>query len=76
MILYKNDLIAGKHEIPDEEIHTRFSKSIFFEHWQEGWPLRRALPVFLMEELHSTYDLKDYQRLENRIRNNTNEVKQ
>ena len=69
MILYKDNLVAKKIEISDDEIAIQFSKSKFFQNWQNGLPLCRTLPAFIMNEYNATYDFEDYMKLEDKIRN-------
>ncbi|MBN2531869.1 MAG: hypothetical protein JXB88_03200 [Spirochaetales bacterium] len=69
MVLYKDNLLANKIEIPDHEMAGRFFSSKFFTNWQDGLPLSRVLPAFIMNEYNATYDFEDYMKLENTIRN-------
>ena len=54
--LYKNNKIDQAYELSFEEAFKSFESTTFYNDFQKGWPLSRALNVWIGQDLKSTYD--------------------
>ena len=57
--LWKDNLIKNEYEMEVEEIIKHFMKSKYEEYYN----VDRWLPVFINCDLHSTFDIKDFDLL-------------
>ena len=47
MILYRENKIANRYTITTQELVKRFKESEYYDNFVDGWPLSRALAVFI-----------------------------
>ena len=69
--LWKENRVDQEYEMDINEIAKRFKESKYYtEYFKQGWPLDRALPLFICSRdgLNSVNDVKDYETIREAVR--------
>lgn len=54
LVLYRGNKRDGRWLLPLADAVTQFKASAHYTSWQQGWPLIRAVALFIAQDLNST----------------------